>query len=70
MSEHPSIEVEASPTFDRNLRTLAKKYRIFARIFSLSFNSLNKASYPETRFQESVMPSLSSEFAIVISKRV
>jgi mRNA-degrading endonuclease RelE of RelBE toxin-antitoxin system len=27
MSEQPAIEVEASPTFNRNLRTLAKKYR-------------------------------------------
>jgi len=27
MSERPLIQVEASPTFDRNLRTLAKKYR-------------------------------------------
>ncbi|GJD23998.1 hypothetical protein RIVM261_089540 [Rivularia sp. IAM M-261] len=27
MSEQPLIDVEASPTFNRNLRTLAKKYR-------------------------------------------
>jgi mRNA-degrading endonuclease RelE of RelBE toxin-antitoxin system len=27
MSEHPLIQVEASPTFNRNLRALAKKYR-------------------------------------------
>ena len=27
MSEQPLIQVEVSPTFDRNLRALAKKYR-------------------------------------------
>lgn len=27
MSEQPLIKVEATPTFNRNLRTLAKKYR-------------------------------------------
>jgi mRNA-degrading endonuclease RelE of RelBE toxin-antitoxin system len=27
MSEQPFIQVEAAPTFTRNLRTLAKKYR-------------------------------------------
>ncbi len=27
MPEPPLIQVEASPTFNRNLRTLAKKYR-------------------------------------------
>jgi mRNA-degrading endonuclease RelE of RelBE toxin-antitoxin system len=27
MAESPLIQVEASPTFNRNLRTLAKKYR-------------------------------------------
>ena len=27
MSEQPLIQVEASPTFNKNLRTLAKKYR-------------------------------------------
>jgi mRNA-degrading endonuclease RelE of RelBE toxin-antitoxin system len=27
MTEWPPIKVEASPTFDRNLRALAKKYR-------------------------------------------
>ena len=27
MSEQPLIQVEASPTFNRNLRALAKKYR-------------------------------------------
>jgi mRNA-degrading endonuclease YafQ of YafQ-DinJ toxin-antitoxin module len=27
MTEQPLIQVEASPTFDRNLRALAKKYR-------------------------------------------
>ncbi len=27
MSEQPFIQVEAAPTFNRNLRTLAKKYR-------------------------------------------
>jgi mRNA-degrading endonuclease RelE of RelBE toxin-antitoxin system len=27
MSEQPSIQVEAAPTFTRNLRNLAKKYR-------------------------------------------
>ena len=27
MSERPLIQVEASPTFNRNLRSLAKKYR-------------------------------------------
>jgi mRNA-degrading endonuclease RelE of RelBE toxin-antitoxin system len=27
MTEQPLVQVEASPTFDRNLRALAKKYR-------------------------------------------
>ncbi len=27
MPEQPLIQVEASPTFNRNLRALAKKYR-------------------------------------------
>ena len=32
MSEQPLIEVEASSTFNRNLRTLAKKYRRLVKL--------------------------------------
>jgi mRNA-degrading endonuclease RelE of RelBE toxin-antitoxin system len=42
MSELPSIKVEVAPTFNRNLRTLAKKYRSIRRDIQPIIEQLQK----------------------------
>ncbi|GAA6615304.1 type II toxin-antitoxin system RelE/ParE family toxin [Scytonema sp. NUACC26] len=46
MSEQPAIEVEASPTFNRNLRTLAKKYRNIRSDIQPVVNQLQQGELP------------------------
>jgi mRNA-degrading endonuclease RelE of RelBE toxin-antitoxin system len=46
MSEQPLIEVEASPTFNRNLRTLAKKYRNIRSDIQPIANKLKQGELP------------------------
>lgn len=46
MSEQPSIQIEASPTFNRNLRTLAKKYRSIRNDVQLVINQLQQGELP------------------------
>lgn len=46
MSEHPSISVSASPTFSRNLRALAKKYRNIRNDIQPVIEQLEKGELP------------------------
>ena len=46
MSEQPLIEVDASPTFDRNLRILVKKYRNIGRDIQPVVNQLKRGELP------------------------
>lgn len=49
MSELPSIKVEVAPTFNRNLRTLAKKYRSIRRDIQPVIEQLQKGDLPGDR---------------------
>ncbi|MBW4618038.1 MAG: type II toxin-antitoxin system RelE/ParE family toxin [Cyanosarcina radialis HA8281-LM2] len=49
MSEQPAIEVEASPTFNRNLRTLAKKYRSIRNDVQPLIEQLERGDLPGDR---------------------
>jgi mRNA-degrading endonuclease RelE of RelBE toxin-antitoxin system len=49
MSELPSIKVEVAPTFNRNLRTLAKKYRSIRRDIQPVIEQLQKGDSPGDR---------------------
>lgn len=46
MSEQPLIEVDASPTFNRNLRILVKKYRNIGRDIQPVVNQLKRGELP------------------------
>lgn len=46
MSEQPLIQVEASPTFKRNLRTLAKKYRSIRHDIQPMIEQLERGELP------------------------
>ncbi|MHC5725509.1 MAG: type II toxin-antitoxin system RelE/ParE family toxin [Nostoc sp.] len=46
MTEQPFIQVEVSPTFNRNLRTLAKKYRSIRNDIQLVIEQLEKGELP------------------------
>lgn len=46
MSEQPLIQVETSPTFKRNLRTLAKKYRSIRHDIQPVLEQLQKGELP------------------------
>ncbi|MHC5611358.1 MAG: type II toxin-antitoxin system RelE/ParE family toxin [Nostoc sp.] len=46
MTEQPFIQVEVSPTFNRNLRTLAKKYRSIQNDIQPVIEQLEKAELP------------------------
>jgi mRNA-degrading endonuclease RelE of RelBE toxin-antitoxin system len=49
MSEYPFVEVEASPTFNRNLRTLAKKYRSIRQDIESVIKQLQQGELPGDR---------------------
>jgi mRNA-degrading endonuclease RelE of RelBE toxin-antitoxin system len=49
MSELPSVKVEIAPTFNRNLRTLAKKYRSIRRDIQPVIEQLLKGNLPGDR---------------------
>ncbi len=46
MTEQPFIQVEASPTFSRNLRTLAKKYRSIKNDIQPIIEQLERGELP------------------------
>lgn len=46
MSEQPFIQVEASPTFQRNLRSLAKKYRSIRNDIQPIIEQLERGDLP------------------------
>lgn len=46
MSEQPFIQVEASPTFQRNLRSLAKKYRSIRNDIQPVIEQLERGDLP------------------------
>jgi mRNA-degrading endonuclease RelE of RelBE toxin-antitoxin system len=46
MTEHPLIQVQASPTFDRNLRALAKKYRCIRKDIQPVIEQLEQGESP------------------------
>lgn len=46
MSEQPFIQVEASPTFNRNFRTLAKKYRSIRHDIQPVIEQLERGELP------------------------
>lgn len=46
MSEQPLIEVDASPTFNRNLRILVKKYRNIGSDIQPVVNQLKRGELP------------------------
>ncbi|MBD1826755.1 type II toxin-antitoxin system RelE/ParE family toxin [Microcoleus vaginatus GB1-A2] len=46
MSEQPLIQVEVSPTFNRNLRALAKKYRSIRNDIQPVIEQLEKGELP------------------------
>lgn len=46
MSEQPLIEVNASPTFNRNLRILVKKYRNIRSDIQPLVNQLKRGELP------------------------
>nr|WP_293156972.1 MULTISPECIES: type II toxin-antitoxin system RelE/ParE family toxin [unclassified Microcoleus] len=49
MSEQPSIQVEAAPTFTRNLRNLAKKYRSIRNDIQPVIEQLERGELPGDR---------------------
>lgn len=49
MTERPLIQVEASPTFDRNLRALAKKYRSIQNDIQPVIEQLEQGESPGDR---------------------
>ncbi|RCJ27437.1 addiction module antitoxin [Nostoc sp. ATCC 43529] len=49
MSEQPFIQVEAAPTFNRNLRTLAKKYRSIRSDIQPVIEQLERGDLPGDR---------------------
>jgi mRNA-degrading endonuclease RelE of RelBE toxin-antitoxin system len=49
MSEQPAIEVKASPTFNRNLRALAKKYRSIQNDVQPIIEQLERGELPGDR---------------------
>lgn len=52
MSEQPSIQVEAAPTFTRNLRNLAKKYRSIRNDIQPVIEQLERGELPGDRISE------------------
>ncbi len=49
MSEQPSIQVEAAPTFTKNLRNLAKKYRSIRNDIQPVIEQLERGELPGDR---------------------
>jgi mRNA-degrading endonuclease RelE of RelBE toxin-antitoxin system len=49
MTERPLIQVEASPTFDRNLRALARKYRSIRNDIQPVIEQLEQGESPGDR---------------------
>ncbi len=49
MTERPLIQVEASPTFDRNLRALARKYRSIRNDIQPVIEQLEQGELPGDR---------------------
>jgi mRNA-degrading endonuclease RelE of RelBE toxin-antitoxin system len=49
MTERPLIQVEASQTFDRNLRALAKKYRSIRKDIQPIIEQLEQGEFPGDR---------------------
>ena len=52
MSEQPLIQVEVSPTFNRNLRALAKKYRSIRNDIQPVIEQLEKGELPGDQIPE------------------
>jgi mRNA-degrading endonuclease RelE of RelBE toxin-antitoxin system len=52
MSEQPLIQVEASPTFNKNLRTLAKKYRSIRNDIQPVIEQLEQGELPGDQIPE------------------
>lgn len=52
MSEQPLIQVEASPTFNKNLRTLAKKYRSIRNDIQPVIEQLEQGDLPGDQIPE------------------
>lgn len=52
MSEQPLIQVEVSPTFNRNLRALAKKYRNIRNDIQPVIEQLEKGELPGDQIPE------------------
>jgi len=52
MSEQPLIQVEVSPTFSRNLRALAKKYRSIRNDIQPVIEQLEKGELPGDQIPE------------------
>ncbi|MEG3842736.1 type II toxin-antitoxin system RelE/ParE family toxin [Microcoleus sp. herbarium14] len=49
MSEQPSIQVEAAPTFTKNLRNIAKKYRSIRNDIQPVIEQLERGELPGAR---------------------
>ena len=52
MSEQPLIQVEASPTFNKNLRTLAKKYRSIRNDIQPVIEQLEQGDLPGDKISD------------------
>jgi mRNA-degrading endonuclease RelE of RelBE toxin-antitoxin system len=52
MCEQPFVQVEAAPTFNRNLRTLAKKYRSIRNDIQPIIAQLEQGELPGDRISE------------------
>ncbi|MBD2485805.1 type II toxin-antitoxin system RelE/ParE family toxin [Planktothrix sp. FACHB-1365] len=52
MSEQPLIQVEVSPTFKRNIRTLAKKYRSIRNDIQPIIEQLERGELPGDQIPE------------------
>jgi mRNA-degrading endonuclease RelE of RelBE toxin-antitoxin system len=59
MSEQPLIQVEVSPTFNRNLRAIAKKYRSILNDRQPVIEQLEQGEFPAIKDRILVMPSSS-----------
>ncbi len=69
MSEQSFIQVEASPTFNRNLRSLAKKYRNIRNDIQPVIEQLERGELLGDKISGLVMKFLSCEPEIAIFKK-